>query len=106
MTMRILNARHIAALVPLKGWIDTIMVFCYTEHAIDETGDLINPLQSGSIKPSQVIPSGRLITGEVERPASDVQIWNSVGMALFDLAAAVMLYQEARTQNIGQMVDV
>jgi ornithine cyclodeaminase/alanine dehydrogenase-like protein (mu-crystallin family) len=81
-------------------------VFCDTEHAVHETGDLINPLQSGSIKLTQVIPAGRLINGEVKRPASDVQIWKSVGMALFDLVAAVMLYQEARTQNIGQMVDV
>lgn len=82
------------------------VIFCDTEHAIHETGDLINPIQSGRIEPSQVIPGGRLITGEVERPVSKVQIWKSVGMALFDLFAAAMLYKEAQTQNIGQMVDV
>jgi ornithine cyclodeaminase len=81
-------------------------VFCDTEHALHETGDLINPIQSGWLEPSRVIPAGRLITGEVKRPASEVQIWKSVGMALFDLVAAVMLYQAAQTKNIGQMVEV
>lgn len=80
-------------------------VFCDTEHAIHETGDLINPIQSGSIKPAQVISGGRLINGDVERTSNNVQIWKSVGMALFDLLAAVMLYKEAQIQNIGLMVE-
>jgi len=81
-------------------------VFCDTEHALDETGDLINPLKSGIITKSQVVPGGRLITGDVAKPAGDVQIWKSVGMALFDLFAVVMLYEEARKQGAGQDVEV
>jgi len=42
----------------------------------------------------------------VKRQAGKVQIWKSVGMALFDLVAAVMGYQTAQEQNIGQTVEV
>jgi ornithine cyclodeaminase len=81
-------------------------VFCDTEHALAETGDLINPLNSGILHKSQVVSGGRLISGQVARPEAKVQIWKSVGMALFDLAAVVMLYEEALKRNAGQRVEV
>lgn len=81
-------------------------VFCDTDHALHETGDLINPLEKGIIEEQQVVTGGRLIKGEVKKPDSKVQIWKSVGMALFDLFAVVMLFKEALKQNKGQIVEM
>jgi ornithine cyclodeaminase/alanine dehydrogenase-like protein (mu-crystallin family) len=81
-------------------------VFCDTDHALHETGDLINPLEKGIIREEQVVNAGHLIINKVRKPDSKVQIWKSVGMALFDLFAVVMLYEEALSRGVGQVVEV
>jgi len=84
-------------------------VYVDTEDALEETGDLITPLNEGWIRREQVRPLGELI--QQRRSATDqpgerpyTTLFKSVGMALFDLYAARLIYEEALRKGLGQEV--
>lgn len=74
-------------------------------HASHESGDVINPLKMGFIKADQVIPISKIITEKASINTKATTIFKSVGMALFDLAAAKYVYQKAIENNIGTEHD-
>lgn len=83
-------------------------VFIDTEHAIDETGDLIDPLREGWISRDRVQTMGSLLESG-EDPAllhNDTTLFKSVGMALFDVDAAGLIYRKALEKGLGQEVDL
>jgi len=67
-------------------------VFVDTMHGINETGDLLIPLEKRMVKKEQVIPVSDLVKGVVQ-PVGDTQFFKSVGMAAFDLYAARLVYE-------------
>jgi ornithine cyclodeaminase len=86
----------------LYGLIDSVYVD--TEHAAKESGDVLYPLEQKWIAPNQVHTLGSLIkaggAGDVVR--NKTTFFKSVGMALFDLAAAGVIYEKALEKGIGQ----
>ena len=81
-------------------------MFIDTGHAIDETGDLIDPLEQGWIRKDQVFTIGKLVLGEKKVDFSETNLFKSVGMALFDLVVSDYLYQTAMEQGIGTEVEL
>jgi ornithine cyclodeaminase len=76
-----------------------------TEHAAHESGDVINPVKAKQIGREQVITISKLIAGKVELSANSTTIFKSVGMALFDLAAAKYFYQKALKNKVGTDIN-
>ena len=81
-------------------------VFVDTEHALVESGDLIDPLEKGWIDRDRVKTLGSFISenGRIEEGQS--ALFKSVGMALFDVQAAHLIYTKARALNLGVSVDL
>lgn len=79
-------------------------VYTDTDHACNETGDLIIPLEQGWLEAEQVVPLANLVTGR-ETVSGDITLFKSVGMALFDLVAARLIYAKAREQRAGVEVE-
>jgi len=77
-----------------------------TEHATHESGDVINPVKANSIRADQVIPILKLITDKTKLSSNSTTIFKTVGMALFDLAAAKYFYEKAVKNKIGTEIDL
>jgi len=71
---------------------DIRQVFVDTEHALVETGDLMEPLKKGFIQKEQVIPLSDLIMKQVKQNG-ETRFFKSVGMAAFDLYGAKLVYE-------------
>jgi len=74
-----------------------------TVHALQETGDVITPLENGWISEKQIIPFDRVVTGKIVEVANEynVTFFKSVGMALFDIVAAQWIYKKAKEKGCG-----
>ena len=69
----------------------------HKESVLKESGDLINPLQSGAISQSHIVGEiGSLINGQISgRTRKDqITLFKSVGVAAQDLAVAHAIYQK------------
>ena len=78
-------------------------IFIDTEHAIDESGDVIDPVKNGWIKKDQMFTLGKLIQGNVEIKG-ETTLFKSVGMALFDVVVSELIYEKALEKGLGQEV--
>jgi ornithine cyclodeaminase/alanine dehydrogenase-like protein (mu-crystallin family) len=81
----------------------------HAESALKESGDLINPLQSGAISQSHIVGEiGALINGQIPGRAHKDQntLFKSVGVAVQDLAAAHAVYQKSTTNHLGQIIHL
>jgi ornithine cyclodeaminase len=75
-------------------WVDT------REGAMSEAGDILQPLQAGLIQPGKI--EGDLYelargSAPLRRSADEITMFKSVGASIEDLAAAVAVYEQART---------
>lgn len=75
-----------------------------TDHALDESGDLIVPLEEGWITKDRIATLGKYITNPTPRP--ETTFFKSVGMALFDVCAAKLIYEKAKQKNLGQEITL
>jgi len=91
--------------LPDKLFCLTDQIIVDTEHATHESGDVINPVKAKQVNEDQVIAVSKLISEKVKLSANSTTIFKSVGMALFDLAAARYLYQKALKNKVGELVD-
>jgi ornithine cyclodeaminase len=80
-------------------------VYVDTLHACHETGDLIYPLEQGWLKQERIVPMSKLVTGE-EQLKGETTLFKSVGMALFDLIAARVIYQKALEKGVGADIEL
>jgi ornithine cyclodeaminase/alanine dehydrogenase-like protein (mu-crystallin family) len=71
-------------------------VYVDTLDAIEESGDLTQPLAKRIIAKEQVQSLGSLIAAK-QTPAGSTIIYKSVGMALFDLTLANAIYEKLET---------
>ncbi len=77
-----------------------------TEHGLDESGDLITPLEKGWISKEKIVPFGEYIKGSpAPRKDGETTLFKTVGMALFDLAVAEYIYHKALRQGLGTNLD-
>lgn len=79
------------------------------EHALAETGDLIIPLEKGTLKESDIVGElGGLVLGEFPGRVSDEEntFFKSVGNAVQDMAVGNFAVKQAIVQGIGQQIDL
>ncbi|CAA9456812.1 MAG: Ornithine cyclodeaminase [uncultured Rubrobacteraceae bacterium] len=72
-----------------------------------EAGNLLMGLETGAVMPEAVRELGQIIAGQVpgRRSAEDITLFASQGLALEDMAAARIVYDRAREQNVGREID-
>lgn len=79
------------------------------EHALAETGDLIIPIEKGTLKSSDIVGElGGLVLGEFEGRTSEEEntFFKSVGNAVQDMAVGHYAVQQAIEKGIGQEIDL
>ena len=86
------------------GVVDTVYVDL--EYAMEESGDLSQPLAEGLLQPERVKKIATLIDGPVIPPApGKSNFFKTVGMSLVDLTTAAAIYKNALKKGIGQVVQ-
>ncbi|MCR2043926.1 ornithine cyclodeaminase family protein [Anaerosalibacter massiliensis] len=82
-------------------------VYIDTEFAKEETGDLSQPIEKGLLKDSQIETFGDYLLNErnKEEIVKGTTWFKSVGMALFDIVVAQLIYEKAKEKGIGQRVE-
>jgi len=88
----------------LFGLLKTI--FIDTAQAIEESGDLVVPLQNDWITQDQVMTLGRFLSENQvkDEVKSETTLFKSVGMALFDVCASKLVYEKAVQKGLGQQI--
>ncbi len=95
--------------LPDAVWKLAEKVYIDLPYACEESGDLKIPLETGLLTPDRVVlmedriaecREGKGLTG-----AGKTQCFKTVGMGLFDVCAAKMLYRKAAELGIGQTVS-
>lgn len=83
-------------------------VYIDTEFAKEETGDLSQPIEKGLLKNSQIETFGNYLLNETnkEEIVKGTTWFKSVGMALFDIVVAQLIYEKAKEKGIGQKVEI
>jgi ornithine cyclodeaminase/alanine dehydrogenase len=79
------------------------------EACFNEAGDIMIPLQEGSIDESHFHADlGEIVTGKKDRRTSDTEItiFKSNGLAIQDTATAKLIYEKAKQNNIGVDVEI
>lgn len=76
-------------------------------YAKEESGEILVPLRENLLKEDQIVTLGQLIrSGEKpDRGKTGTTFFKTVGMALFDLAAARLVYECAVERGIGTVLD-
>lgn len=84
------------------------MVFVDTEHALQESGDLIVPLQNDWIRQDQVMTLGRFLAEQrsEDKVRVGTTLFKSVGMALFDVCVSRFIYERAIQKDLGQKINL
>lgn len=84
------------------------LVVDHIESAMEETGDLIIPMQNGTFNPDTMIHGelGQLVSQSIPARQSEdeITLFKSVGVAVQDLAAAAAAIKNAKALNIGQSI--
>ena len=78
------------------------------DSALDESGDYLIALQEGAIADDHIRAElGEVLLGGAPGRQNDqeVTLFNSLGLAVEDLAAAQLVYQEAQGQGLGTSVE-
>ena len=83
-------------------------VYVDLAFAMEESGDLCQPLASGKITEDKVKEMGHLICHPEEQAQAvkDTTFFKTVGMAAFDLCAAQLIYENALKNHTGQNVPL
>ncbi len=82
-------------------------VFIDTEHGLEESGDLITPLEKNWIVRDQIVTFAEHLHGkQTFNPTGETTLFKSVGMALFDIVVAELIYKNALQKKIGQKINV
>ena len=76
------------------------------DYAKEESGEILIPLKEGILKEEQILTLGRFIRSgaEPDKGESGTTFFKTVGMALFDLAAAQVIYESAKDRGMGQLL--
>ena len=82
-------------------------IYVDTEHAIEESGDIAIPIKEGWIKKEDVQTMSSWLTSQssINRENHSTILFKSVGMALFDVVTANLIYEKAREKGIGVQLD-
>jgi ornithine cyclodeaminase len=83
-------------------------IFIDTDHAVEESGDLIHPLKMGWISRKNIFTLGKLLhKGQVKNTNSaGITLFKSVGMALFDVVVSDLIYGNAVDKGLGTEISL
>jgi len=83
-------------------------VFIDTDAALEESGDLIVPLQNNWLRKEQVMTLGRFLIDKKSQDdvKKETTLFKSVGMALFDVCASKQIYEKAIQKGLGQEINL
>jgi ornithine cyclodeaminase/alanine dehydrogenase len=72
-----------------------------------EAGDFVQPLEDGSIHWADIHELGQVIVGRFTGRAhpQDVTLFKSLGIAIEDVAVAGKVYERARLEAVGRLVE-
>jgi ornithine cyclodeaminase/alanine dehydrogenase-like protein (mu-crystallin family) len=93
--------------VPAETVLRALVVVDHRKSALEETGDLIIPIQRGLMKETDIHAElGEIVAGTVSgrTSASQVTLFKSVGVAIQDLAAGARVLEQAQAHDLGQVV--
>jgi ornithine cyclodeaminase/alanine dehydrogenase-like protein (mu-crystallin family) len=78
------------------------------DQARIEAGDLLPAIERGVINWESVTELGRIVAGQVRGRAkhSDITLFKSVGIAIWDVAAALRVYQSALDKGVGERIEL
>lgn len=78
-------------------WIDA-------EHGKQESGDLIDPINNAWLNSSQI----KLISDLINQPkqVSETSLYKTVGLGIFDLFAAQLVYENCKLADLGEDVEL
>ena len=78
------------------------------EFAIEESGDLSQPIDAHVITKDKIKLLGELIIDQERKPIKkgETTFFKTVGMALFDLSVAQYIYEKALEKKIGQNITM
>lgn len=82
--------------------IDTVWIDA--EHGKTESGDLIEPIKNKWIKPDRIRHISSLIQSPNELGFKETRLFKSVGMGIFDLFAAKLVYEKSVEKGLGTEV--
>jgi ornithine cyclodeaminase/alanine dehydrogenase len=76
------------------------------DQARIEAGELVFPIEKGLLTWERVQEVGHVVNGDVlgRKSAEDITLFKSLGLAIEDVATAVLLYRKAVAQNIGKQI--
>ena len=78
-------------------------VYIDTEFAKEETGDLSKPLASGVLDENKIVRFSEYLINKSK--LEETTWYKSVGMALFDVVVARVIYERAKEKSVGQKID-
>ncbi len=81
-------------------------VYIDTEHGLEESGDLIAPLENNWIRHDQIIKLGKIVGNKEVVTGEGTILFKSVGMALFDLVVSELIYNKALENSIGTVLEL
>lgn len=83
-------------------------VFVDTGHALKESGDLIDPLKNKLLRKDQIFTLGKIVIGQMDKEEfiNKTTFFKSVGMALFDITAARLIYKKAKEKDLGLEISL
>jgi ornithine cyclodeaminase len=91
--------------LPLSVFEAVENVFVDTVHAKRECGDISIPLEKGLLKEDDVIPFSEILK-KPELKNKGVNVFKSVGMALFDITCADVIYRNAKKRGLGTEIEL
>ncbi len=91
---------------PAALWKVVDTAYADLEYAMEESGDLSQPIKEGLLKPEHVRKISTLIGGPINPPAKGKSnFFKTVGMSLVDLTTAAAVYKNAKKKGIGQLLQ-
>jgi ornithine cyclodeaminase len=79
------------------------------ESAVNESGDLLFAIREGVVDASHVVGElGEVLIGTTEgrQTADQITVFESLGLAVEDLAAAAFVVEQARIQDMGSVLEL
>ncbi|KAA3611051.1 MAG: ornithine cyclodeaminase family protein [Calditrichaeota bacterium] len=91
---------------PLQLFGTVEKVYVDTPFAKEECGDLKIPIERGILKEHNVLSFSALLTKKQSLNKTSIRLFKSVGMSLFDLTVAELIFNNAKEKNLGTEVQI
>ena len=92
--------------IPLSVYEKIDKVYVDTLYSKEECGDIKVPLEKGLIKEEDIVSFSHLLASGDFMKQNSVNLFKSVGMSLFDLTVAELIYENVREKNLGIEVKI